>query len=172
MTGRFFRPLLATASVLTIAAAGIALQPERGAGGGGQPQGQPERGGGPGGRGQQVSVEGAMKGMNRALRQLNQQIGDATKREENLRLINDMQRGCVNAKGAALPEDVLKKANDDAGKKKMREEFRRELIKTMRLLLDIEADIADGKNDAAKTKLGELTKLRDHGHEEMGVKDE
>ena len=118
-----------------------------------------------------MSVGGGMNGMNRALRQLSRQIEDATKRDENLRLVNDMQRGCVGAKGAALPEGVLKKAKDEAEKKKMSDEFRRELIKVMRLLLDIETDIADGKTEAAKTKLAELTKLRDHGHEEMGIEE-
>jgi hypothetical protein len=180
MMGRRVRPLVAVTSVLILAAAGIALQPERGGGGGdGQPQGQPaggqpggERGGQPagGGRGQ-ASVEGGMRGMNRALRQLSAQIGDATKKDENLRLINEMQRGCVTAKGAALTEKFLE-GKDDAAKKKLAVEFRSELIKLLRLMLDIETDLAEGKTDAAKAKMAELEKLRDHGHEEMGMKAE
>jgi hypothetical protein len=110
-----------------------------------------------------------MRGMNRALRQLSQQVGDAAKKDENLRLINDLQRGCVNAKGAPFPEPLLKKAADDAARAKMTEEFRRELIKMLRLLLDIETDVFDGQGDAAKAKLEELEKLRDHAHEEMGL---
>jgi hypothetical protein len=113
-----------------------------------------------------------MKGMNRALRQLSRQIGDESKKEENLRLINDMERGCVNAKGAKLPEDVLEHAKDEAGKAKMATEFRSDLIKVMRVLLDIETDIADGKTDDAKAKLKEVEKMRDHGHQEMGLKEE
>jgi hypothetical protein len=173
MTRRFLRPVAAAVGVLAIAAVGVALQPERGAPpaqpSGRQPEQQPERGGGPGGR--QASVGGGMNGMNRALRQLSRQVDDATKKDENLRLINDMQRGCVSAKGAPLPEGVLKKAKDDAAKAKLTDEFRRELIKVMRLLLDIETDIADGKADAAKAKLADLAKIRDHGHEEMGVEE-
>ena len=166
MSRRVLRSLVACACVLTIAGAGIALQPERE---GGRPQGQPERGGPPGGR--QVSVEGGMNGMNRAMRQLSRQVEDASKRSENLRLINDMQRWCVNAKGAPLSEEILKKAQDEDAKARLTDEFRRELIKAMRLLLDIETDIADGKGEAAKAKLAELAKLRDHAHEELGVKD-
>jgi hypothetical protein len=183
MSRRLIRPLAATACFLTIAAAGIALQPDGGrppreqpAGErGGQPGERGERGpggpGGPGGR-QQVSVEGSMKGMNRALRQLARQVGDESKKAENLRLINDMQRACVNAKSAPLPDDVLEHAKDEAGKAKMAAEFREDLIKVMHKLLDIETDIAAGKLDDAKAKLAEVGKMRDHGHEEMGLKDE
>ena len=110
-----------------------------------------------------------MKGMNRALRQLSGQIGDQSKQEENLRLINDMQRACVNAKGAPLRPETLEKASDDAGKAKRAAEYRLELIKLMRLMLDIETDVAAGNTDAAAAKLGELRKLKEHGHAEMGV---
>ncbi len=51
----------------------------------------------------------------------------------------------MNAKGAPIPEEVLKKAPDEAAKTKLTDEFRRELIKSLRLLLDIETDIADWK---------------------------
>jgi hypothetical protein len=168
------RPLAGGLCILTLAAATMAWQPETRPARSDQPQGQPGEPGqrGRGGQGQgPATVEGSMKGMNRALRQLNAQIGDASKKDDNLRIINDMQRACVNAKGAPLPEGILKKAADDAAKAKLHAEFRHELIKAMRLLLDIETAIADGKGEAATAKLEELKKLRDHAHEEMGVED-
>lgn len=176
MVRRFTRPIAAGVCVLAVAAGVLAWQPEGRAPRGQQPAGQPGQGdprgpGGPGGgRGGAPSVEAGMKGMNRPLRQLSQQIGDASKKDENLRLINDMQRGCATAKGASLPEKYLK--GDDAAKAKLAGEFRSDLIKMMRLLLDIEEDIAAGKTAEASTKLKQVAEMRDHGHKEMGVKED
>jgi DNA-binding protein H-NS len=61
---------------------------------------------------------------------LSKQIGDASKLEENLKLINDMQRGCVTAKSAKAqiprnaPEEYTK---DDAAKAKFADTARAEL---------------------------------------------
>jgi hypothetical protein len=111
-----------------------------------------------------------MKGMNRSLRQLNQQIGDASKKDENLRLVNEIQRGCATAKGAVLPEKYLK--GDDAAKAKTAAEFRSTLIKMMRTLLDMEEDIAAGKTAEAEAKLKQVVKMGEDGHHALGVKDE
>lgn len=174
MKNLMFRPVVAVAAVLTVAAAGIALQPEgqpdrrQQAG---QPGDRPQRGqGGPGGE-RAISVEGAMKGVNRALRQLNSQIGDETKREENLKLLNDMERGMVNAKGAPLSENLFKDAKDEAARAKIVDHFRADVIKALRLMLDIETDLAAGKTDDAKAKVSELVKLKNEAHAEMGVDD-
>lgn len=118
-----------------------------------------------------------MKQMNGALRRLKEQVGDAAKRDENLKIINDMQRGCVGAKGLPVPADVLGPKNpagvlapnDDAAKKT--EGYHRDLIAAMRLMLDIETDLLDNKSDAAKAKLDALMKLRDEAHTRLGVKD-
>lgn len=163
----------------------LALQPERPAGQpgnqqGGQPgqQGQPggppgERGPrGPGGPGGVISVEQAMRSMNRPVRQLRGQIGDATKRDENLRMINEMQRGCVAAKGLPAPEGVLANLADDAAKAETNEHYRRDLIKALRILVDMEVAVMDGKGDEASKKLDELIAARDKAHEEMGIKDD
>ncbi|MGD9689309.1 MAG: hypothetical protein AB7K52_08135 [Phycisphaerales bacterium] len=139
--------------------------PGRGPGGGGG--GQPgERG--PGGGRQAPTVEAGMRQMNGALRRLSGQIGEASKNEENLRLLGEMQRGCVTAKSAPLPEHVLE-GKDDAAKTKVKMEFRVDLIAIMRHLLDAEQAILDGKNDLAKSKLDEAQKLKEAGHTRLGV---
>lgn len=141
--------------------------------GGRPPEGRgPGEGRGEGRRGELPSVDSAMKGMNRALKQLSGQITDAAKKDENLRLVNDMQRNCVIAKSQPAPADVLKKAKDDPARAKLPEAFRKNLIAAVRLLLDIEQDIADGKTDSAKNRLTELAKARDAAHETMGIEDE
>lgn len=174
------RPFVTAACLFALAGAVAAMQPAQS----GQPTGTPPRqpgergpGGQPGGprgpgRGEQISIEGAMKGMNRSLKQLSGQIADASKKDENLRLVNDAQRFCVLAKGQPLPEKVLEHAKDDASRAKLSSEFRADLIKALRLMLDIESELADGKGDSAKAKLDELVELRDHAHEEMGVEEE
>jgi hypothetical protein len=111
-----------------------------------------------------------MKLMNRTLKQLRAQLSDATKRDENLRLIGEMQRGCVNAK-SGKPEQILADAKDDPARAKISAEFRRELIAVMRKLLDAELSIADGKPEAAAAALDEVEKLREHAHEELGVRE-
>ncbi|MBL8757568.1 MAG: hypothetical protein JNK35_03960 [Phycisphaerae bacterium] len=146
--------------------------PGRGPGGEGQPGGPGRGPGGPGAEGRPVSVEQGMKQMNRVLRQLRQQIGDASKRDENLRMLTDMQRGCVGAKGAPLSPDMMKDAKDDAAKVKLAWEFRADMIAVLRLLVDAEEAVGLGKGEVAKSKLEEAIKLRDAGHKRMGISDE
>ena len=153
----------------TLLGASAWAQPERGQQER-QPEGrpgQPGQPGGPGQRGQTPSVEGGMKQMNGAMRRLKDQIGDASKNEENLRLIGDMQRGAVAAKNAKPKK--LNDVKDAAEQAKKAEQFRRDLIKLTRSLLDIEQNILDGKNDVAKTQLDEVMKMREDGHKTFGV---
>ncbi|MBL8877720.1 MAG: hypothetical protein JNG88_01270 [Phycisphaerales bacterium] len=118
------------------------------------------------------NVERSMKGMNRALQTLHEQIKDAAKLQENLQLVSDAQRNCIAAKGAPVPEDVLKSAKDEAARKQMSTRYRRDLIAVLKKLVEVEENLLDGKNDAAAAALDAVVKLRDDAHEAMGVKDE
>ncbi|MGH7244247.1 MAG: hypothetical protein ACREJD_12610 [Phycisphaerales bacterium] len=136
---------------------------------------QPREGrppGGPGGGERRASVEGAMKLMDRNFDQLQGQISDATKRSENLVLINDMQRGCVTAKGLPLPKDVLERAADEAAQAKMKETYRADMLALLKQLISLEEAVADGKLETAKTILVEVTAERDRAHQAMGVGEE
>ncbi|MBX3375963.1 MAG: hypothetical protein KF678_03045 [Phycisphaeraceae bacterium] len=132
-----------------------------------QPEGRPE--GRPGGRsGAEVpNVEASMKGLNRALQQLRDQVGDPAKKDACLKLIGDAQRGCINAK-AGTPHQVAD-IKDEAAKAKAAESYRKHLIAVARKLLDVEQNIMEGKGDAARAGISELLKMRDAGHEEFGV---
>lgn len=113
-----------------------------------------------------------MKAMNRALRQLKGQVGETAKLDENLKLVSDLQRACIAAKGVQVPDDVLsRKGKTPEEKKKLSDGFRRDLLAAARLLLDVEAAILDEKADVATAKLDEFAKLRDASHERMGIKD-
>ncbi|MFO0783722.1 MAG: cytochrome b562 [Phycisphaerales bacterium] len=131
-----------------------------------------ERGTGRGGPGAgAVNLEGAMKSMGRALKSLQSTIGDASKKEENLKLIFEMERACAGAKGAQLPPDITKNAADDAAKAKMTADFRADLNKLLRALLDLEQSVTDGNTAQATSQLATIAQLRDASHKQLGVKD-
>ncbi|QQS08865.1 MAG: collagen-like protein [Phycisphaerales bacterium] len=160
--------------------AAIALQPagesprspQRPAGERGQPgdRGQPgERGRGDRAGGQ--SIESSMKGMNRAMRTLRDQVADASKKDENLRLINDIQRNCVNAKGQPLPKNILENATDEAQKEQWAREYRTKLATCLKLMAEVELAIIDGKGAEASKALDQIHTLEEQGHTDLGVKD-
>ncbi len=122
------------------------------------------------GMGQGASVEAGMKGMNRALRTLKGQVTDAAKRDDNLQLVSQMQIACVSAKGGKLDEKLKDLKPEEAAAKK--KEFRSEMISLMRTLLDVEAALLNEKYDDAQKALEKAEATRDHGHKEMGVKDD
>ena len=140
----------------------------------GQPGPDGRRGGrGDGGRGgdpnaMPQSVKQSMSIMNRGLRNLKKQVGDATKKEDNLKIVADIERGCLAAK-ALTPDRQLDKAPDQAKKDEMRTSYRKQLITLMGKLLKLETAIMDGKTDEANAVLTEIGELRDESHQMMGV---
>jgi len=152
----------------------------RGPGGPGGPgeRGPGERGPGERGPGERGGVRGevpvgfVMKGMGRSMKQLMGQVTDASKRAENLKLVNDLQRGCVMAKGQPLSKELLVTAKDDAEKAKRTETYRKALHEGLKTLLEVEELVADGKGDAAKARLEAFIKIRDAAHKELGVSED
>lgn len=130
------------------------------------------RGGARGGDGASLpqSVKQSMMIMNRALKTLKSQVNDATKKEENLKLVADMQRGCLAAKALA-PEKALGKETDAAKKAEMATMYRKEMITIMTKLLAVESAILDGKGADAEKLIAEIGDLRDQGHSEFNVRD-
>jgi len=183
---RLVRPIAFASAVASLALAAWAFQPQtnpapkegekqparpEGAPKGqpGGPEGRPQRGpGGPGAR-EALGADAGMKMMNRALKSLKGQVTDASKKDDNLRLVGDMQRGCVIAKGSPVPADILKKAKDEAEKAKWQKEYRTSLLGVLRKLVDVEQAILDGKGSEADKLLAEIAKVRDEMHKAMGV---
>ncbi|MFN7020616.1 MAG: hypothetical protein ACK4WH_04710 [Phycisphaerales bacterium] len=157
----------------TVFASGAAWQPENRPGSGRPPEGRPEGPGrGPGGARGAGSVEAGMRGMNRALKQLKGQVSDTAKKDENLRLIGDLQRSAIVAKSSPLPDSILKGAKDEGEKAKLSLDFRKRMIQIVRLALDTEEDIVAGKGAEAGKKLDQISVLQEEGHKALGVKDE
>ncbi len=136
-------------------------------------EGAPPREGGPrGGRGQQgapASLDASMKAMNRSVRALKALVSDPAKKDEALKTVSEAQRACAACKAAPLPAKFTEKAPDAEAKAKIEAEFRSDLRKNLRLLLDLEDAILAGKADEATAILAKVEALRDHAHEELGV---
>jgi hypothetical protein len=194
------RSVLAVVMCLSVSGSAIAQQGGRGAGRPEQPgqprqpgqpglpggPGQPREPGGPGrpGEGQPggdrprgardggfASTEQAMQAVNRGVRRLRASIEDAGQREENLRVLGEVQRAAVFAKSRPLPDDVpaMKEAEGEAARARLQAAYHRGLLNAVRKMLDVEQDLLDRKFDAAKAHLDELVKMRDEAHHLLGV---
>ncbi len=160
-------PGIAVASLLGLLAfANLGMQDP-----GGEPRERPRRerpDRAAGGERRGMSVEGAMNAMNRSAEILKDQIADASKKDENLRLISDMQRACIAAKGAQLDEALAKIENEDE-KKAMALKFRITQIELAHTLLNVESNLLADNADAAKTEFDKAMSIRERAHKELGV---
>ena len=118
-----------------------------------------------------VNVEASMKSMSRALRQLREQVEKPEKKDENLRLIGQMQEDCVASKNAGVPAKQMKLAKDDAERAKLPELYRRGLIDVLKALTDLELCVLEDRAEDAKKACDTLLQLRHMGHQDMGVDD-
>lgn len=121
------------------------------------------------GRDQVQSVEAAMRDMNRGMRQLRGELADASRKEENLRIINDIQRACLVCKAQKVPQGILRDAKDDVARAKLAIDYHAHMVTVMRTLLDLEMAVAQEKADEAKAKYAQLARDRDDGHEALGL---
>ena len=112
-----------------------------------------------------------MKSMDRALEALHASIADASKKEENLRLLGDAERGAVNAKNAR-PTEALNDAKDEAAKTAIMNQYRRDLLDVLKALIEAETATMDGKTAEAKAALDKVAALREKGHRELKVGEE
>lgn len=135
-------------------------EPARGARRGGRPEGAP------------LSVRAAMKALNRGYRQLRDQVGSSSRRDENLRIIGEMQRAAIIAKQQPIPDDLLSRTTDEEARARLARTYRSDLIATLRILLDLEEAVIAGNADAAKEKLSSLIRLRDRSHDALGVNED
>lgn len=110
-----------------------------------------------------------MKVLNRSFERLKVTVGDATRQDSNLALLDEMERAAVIAKMQPLPKKVLDKAADDAARNRLSLTFRNDLVGLMRELLEVEHAVIQGRFDVAKSHLAEVEKLRDKAHAALGV---
>jgi hypothetical protein len=124
---------------------------------------RPGRQPGPGGPGQRVmTLDGAMRMINRGFRELSANVADPAKREENLSAVWMMQQGCAAAK-RGKPEHL------EGDPVAALEEFRRGQIKLMGMLIELEAALMDNKNEEAVAILDEIHEHEEASHEKYEV---
>lgn len=167
-SGSIHSGLFTLVALGSLALAGASLaQPERGSQGGQPPRRSPE----PGGQGNRPrgevgqSVEQCMKSMNGAARRLKDQIGDASKKDDNLRLIWSMQKNALQAK-TLEPEHL-----GEGDKAAALGEFRKSQNDLLKTLLKLEEEVGAGKTDDAAKTFGAIAQMRDAGHKKFKVKD-
>ncbi|MCK6478287.1 MAG: hypothetical protein L6Q35_15810, partial [Phycisphaerales bacterium] len=136
-------------------------QPREGQPVDGQPGQRPPRGPRPDGAPgrEMLTVDAGMKAMRQGLRVLRDAAGDPSKKDASLQAVGLMQRGCLAAK-ASVPKHLKEGVSV--------EDYRREQIKLMGMLLELELSLLDGKHDQAAAMVEKLAKFRDDAHEKFG----
>jgi len=147
-------------------AMGMGGQPPANQPAGEKPAGAPPRGpggpGGPAGR-EGGSLESAMKGMNRAYKQLENSIGKPEAKDDNLKSIGDFQRSLIMAKG-------MSPKMEEADKTKMAETltaFRTLQIKLLKTTIELEEQVMAGKTAEATATLAKIHAIEEEGHKEF-----
>lgn len=133
--------------------------PQRGQGGqGGQRGGQ---------AGAPMNLEGAMKQMNGAYKALKASAFDAASKAADLEAAQRLQMAAIGAKGGVGSLRMTDAASKQYGADKAAFEaaYRRKMIETAKVAIDIELAILDGKADAAKALVAKLHDLEESGHE-------
>jgi len=134
----------------------------RGQGGQGGQRGQ--GGGAPGGP---VNVEGAMKQINGAYKALNASAFDAASRSADLDAVQRLQMAIVGAKGGAgsLRMSDAAKAKFGEDKTAFEAAYRRAMLESAKIAVELELAILDGKSGEAKALVAKLHKTEETGHE-------
>ena len=130
--------------------------PQRGQGGQGGQGGQ--RGGQ---AGAPMNLEGAMKQMNGAYKALKASAFDAASKGADLEAAQRLQMAAIGAKGGVGSLRMTDAASKQYGGDKAAFEaaYRRKMIETAKVAIDIELAILDGKADAAKALVAKLHDL-------------
>ena len=135
----------------------------------GQARGQGGQPGGPGGaqRGGAVNLEGAMKQINGAYKALKASALDATSKSADLDAVQRMQMGLIGAKAGVATLKMSDAARAKFGEDKAGFEaaFRRKMLDSAKLSIELELAILDGKSAEAKAIVGKIHDAEETGHD-------
>ena len=115
------------------------------------------------------SIEQGMKLMDRSLRGLKGQAGDPAKKDDNLRLVSDFQRGCLGCKAA--PTDGITRKTEGAKKDEVVTSFRKGVIKLLAKSTELESAILEGRAEDAARVITEMEAIQATGHKDFGVRE-
>lgn len=141
------------------------------AGGQGPVERPGERQGGPGERpgGRGPNLEGAMKQAERSYKALARQLDDATKDEQSLRAISMLQAGLATSKGL-VPHIIEEKP--EAERPAALAEYRKILLDTLKIAIDLEEKLVAGDRAGAKADLEKLHAQQEEGHKKFAPEDD
>ena len=132
----------------------------------------PQRGGQGGQRGGQgggapVNLEGAMKQMNGAYKALKASAFDAASKGADLEAVQRLQMAVVGAKGGAAGLRMTDEGKSKFGGDKAAFEagYRRKMLDTLKIAVELEIAILDGKSGEAKSLVGKLHDMEESGHD-------
>ena len=135
----------------------------------GQARGQGGQPGGPGGaqRGGAVNLEGAMKQINGAYKALKASALDATSKSADLDAVQRMQMGIIGAKAGVATLKMSDAARAKFGEDKAGFEaaFRRKMLDSAKLSIELELAILDGKTAEAKAIVSKIHDAEETGHD-------
>lgn len=135
----------------------------------GQARGQGGQPGGPGGaqRGGAVNLEGAMKQINGAYKALKASAMDAASKSADLDAVQRMQMGIIGAKAGVATLKMSDAARAKYGEDKAGFEaaFRRKMLDSAKLSIELELAILDGKSAEAKAIVGKIHDAEESGHD-------
>lgn len=135
----------------------------------GQARGQGGQPGGAGGaqRGGAVNLEGAMKQINGAYKALKASALDAASKSADLDAVQRMQMGLIGAKAGVATLKMSDAARAKFGEDKAGFEaaFRRKLLDSAKLSIELELAILDGKSAEAKAIVGKIHDAEESGHD-------
>lgn len=108
-----------------------------------------------------------MKDMNRSLRTLKRQLADASKKDDNVALVEKVKKNIANTKDLAP-----KKTADQADKAGYTKKFHDEMADLDKSVDELEAAVKAGNADDAKKALDKMYKEKEKGHKDFGVDDD
>ena len=110
-----------------------------------------------------------MSGMNKALRTLKRQIADASKKDENVAMVEKIKTSIAEA---AKLEPKKTKDIPAAEKAAYLEKYKKQMGDLGKTFDEIEAALKAGKADDAKALFDKLAEQKEKGHKDFGADDE
>ena len=125
-------------------------------------------GGGPprGGQHEDSPLQKEMETINRDVRKLGRQYSDATKKDDSLQLVAEMQKSADTAKGLT-PSKAEKLTG--AEKTKYMDTYKKDMDALMKEIAALKGAIETGKTDQAKAELDKINQLKMSSHKELSV---
>jgi hypothetical protein len=110
-----------------------------------------------------------MKTVNKSLRTLKRQIGDASKKDENLQLLATIKKSVE----ASLKLEPAKTKDQPAGEKAAYvEKYKKEMADLGKSFDEVEAAVKADKPDDAKKAFEKLSEQKEKGHKDFGADDD